>query len=161
MMMTRRRRPAVAAEEDAEIALSPLIDCVFLLLIFFLVTTILKRKEKQIQVDLPDNTASVSASTAEESIIIGLDAQGKPLLPSRDRDQDGSFIWQPLPDLTSHLRDLFQSEGPAVFDRPLQINAHRNTPFQKAIDALDLCRLQGFRRVSVKTRQLLSSENER
>jgi biopolymer transport protein ExbD len=159
--MGMRRRRAAAAEDNADVPMSPLIDCVFLLLIFFLVTSILKRKEKQIQVDLPDGTASVAASVAEESIVIGLDAGGNAMRPAESKDKDGSYVWQPLGDLAAYLKTLADAGGPLVLDRPLLINAHRDAPFQKAIDALDLCKLQGFSRVSVKTRQHLASENER
>lgn len=141
--------------------MSPLIDCVFLLLIFFLATSILKRKEKQIQVDLPDGTASVAALVAEDTIVIGLDSKGEPTLPAEARDKDGSYVWLPLADLASHLKSLVDTRGPSVLEQPLLINAHRDAPFQKAIDALDLCTLQGFSRVSVKTRQHLGTEDER
>ncbi|MEP4076349.1 ExbD/TolR family protein [Haloferula sp.] len=159
--MRMRRRRAAFAEDGAEVPLSPLIDCVFLLLIFFLVTSILKRKEKQIQVDLPDGTASVAALVAEESIVIGIDAEGKPTVPADSRDKDGSYVWLPLDDLAGHLKTLVLEGGPGVLEQPMLINAHRDAPFQKAIDALDLCKLQGFSRVSVKTRQHLASEDER
>ena len=46
---------AIKQEEDApvEVQLTPLIDCVFLLLIFFLVSSQLKKVEKRLEVDLP------------------------------------------------------------------------------------------------------------
>lgn len=133
--------------------MSPLIDCVFLLLIFFLVTTMLKRKEKQIVVEMPDSTASVAVETREEQLLIGLDASGAALAPLDARDKDGGILWRPIDDLAIHLKEIVEARGPAALDLPLQINAHREAPFQKAIDALDLCKLQGFRQVSVKTRQ--------
>jgi len=157
-MRIRRRQRVGAGGDNAEVALSPLIDCVFLLLIFFLVTSILKRKEKQIQVDLPDSTASVSAATVEDIIVIGIDEIGNTLIPASAKDKDGGYQWQRLPDLAAHLQQLVNTQGIEVLNRPLQINAHRETPFQKAIDAIDLCKLQGFTRVSVKTRQLIAGE---
>lgn len=159
--MGLRRRRRQVEEEQADVAMSPLIDCVFLLLIFFLVTSILKRKEKQIQVALPDSTASVSADTAEALTVLGLDVDGRAMSPGQVRDKDGSYIWQPVPDLALYLKQLVAARGVELLERPLQINAHRDTPFQKAIDALDLCQLQGFTRVSIKTRQLLADEKTR
>ena len=46
---------AIKQEEEAsvEVQLTPLIDCVFLLLIFFLVSSQLKKVEKRLEVDLP------------------------------------------------------------------------------------------------------------
>ena len=40
-------------EDEPEVSMSPLIDCVFLLLIFFLVSTMTKVKNRDIPVDLP------------------------------------------------------------------------------------------------------------
>ena len=40
-------------DEKAEVSMSPLIDCVFLLLIFFLVATMVKKENKDIEIDLP------------------------------------------------------------------------------------------------------------
>ena len=40
-------------ESAVEVQLTPLIDCVFLLLIFFLVSSQLKKVEKRLEVDLP------------------------------------------------------------------------------------------------------------
>ena len=44
-------------EEKVDIQMSPLIDCVFLLLIFFLVTTMMKKWEMQIPLSLPEMTS--------------------------------------------------------------------------------------------------------
>ena len=40
-------------DDKVEVQMSPLIDCVFLLLIFFLVTTMMKKWEMQIPLTLP------------------------------------------------------------------------------------------------------------
>lgn len=47
-------------EDKVEVQMSPLIDCVFLLLIFFLVTTMMKKWEMQIPLSLPSMTSSLS-----------------------------------------------------------------------------------------------------
>ena len=49
-------------DDRAEVQMSPLIDCVFLLLIFFLVTTMMKKWEMQIPLSVPPMGASVSAT---------------------------------------------------------------------------------------------------
>ena len=43
-------------ETEPEISMSPLIDCVFLLLIFFLVAGMTKVKNKDIAIDLPSSS---------------------------------------------------------------------------------------------------------
>ena len=47
-------------DDKVEVQMSPLIDCVFLLLIFFLVTTMMKKWEMQIPLTLPTMTSSLS-----------------------------------------------------------------------------------------------------
>lgn len=148
----RRRRRHSPATDEAEVPLSPLIDCVFLLLIFFLVTTIIKRKEKQIQVNMPETASAVAAAHREVTMVIGLDRHGSVLAPQSGTDADGSIVWHPVADLAAYLKQAVAANGQEVMAQPLQINAHRQTPFQQAINALDICKLQGFSNVSVKIR---------
>ena len=49
-------------DDKVEVQMSPLIDCVFLLLIFFLVTTMMKKWEMQIPLTLPTMTSSLSTT---------------------------------------------------------------------------------------------------
>jgi len=68
--MRRRHRRRRSKEEDPEVSMSPLIDCVFLLLVFFLATTMLKKKEKQIPIQMPDmNLTSSKEATPEVTVI--------------------------------------------------------------------------------------------
>jgi biopolymer transport protein ExbD len=147
----RRRRRATGPEEPAEVPMSPLIDCVFLLLIFFLVTTIIKRKEKQITIEMPDSTASVAVEAQQQIIKIGLTVEGTHQL-AKMKNHQGVMQWAPIENLTVYLKKQVEDHGVTFFSKPIQISADRNTPFQKAIDTLDLLKLQGFTTVSIKTR---------
>ena len=61
-------------EDKVEVQMSPLIDCVFLLLIFFLVTTMMKKWEMQIPLSLPTMTSSLSTTKqGEKTVIIAVD----------------------------------------------------------------------------------------
>jgi biopolymer transport protein ExbD len=137
--------------DDTGIAFSPLIDCVFLLLIFFLVTTMLKRKETILPVVLPDASSSLSAQAREDVLVIGLDPQGKFLEPAQ-RDPYGALTYHENRTLDRYLDDLIAETGPAVFARPVRFDVARDTPFQKTIDALDAIKRRGFLHVSVKSR---------
>lgn len=74
-----RRKRRLDTGDSAEVPMSPLIDCVFLLLIFFLVTSMLKRKEMLIPIQLPDQTAAVADTPEDNILIIGLDEEGRAL----------------------------------------------------------------------------------
>lgn len=59
--------------KPAQIGLSPLIDVVFLLLIFFVVTTSFRTPE--LPIDLPE--ADGEASSATQPLVVSLDADGR------------------------------------------------------------------------------------
>src|SRR5210317_1383281 len=62
-------------EDEPEVNLTPLIDVVFLLLIFFMVSTTFEQQSR-IQIELPEATASPE-ELEEESIEIIIDAGGR------------------------------------------------------------------------------------
>ena len=152
--MRRKRRMArfLSDGDDAKVAMSPLIDCVFLLLIFFLLTSMLKRKEMLIPIKLPDLSSAVADKPEDDTLIIGIDNQGRTFRTLGRADSDGQLLYEPVGDLASYLRSVMTEEGQTVLERPLRIDADRDTPFQKAIDVLDTCKLLGFTDVGLKTR---------
>ncbi|MBU0679288.1 MAG: biopolymer transporter ExbD [Verrucomicrobia bacterium] len=139
-------------EDEADVPLSPLIDCVFLLLIFFLVTTMLKRKETMIPITMPDSSSALSAEARDDTLIIGLSGDGAFLEPA-GRDRFGALSYQGGTTLDQYLDRLARDIGPEVLLRPIRFDIARETPFQRTIDALDICKLRGFMNVSVKIRQ--------
>src|SRR5688572_33364632 len=66
---------------DAGIDMSPLIDCVFILLIFFIVTTVFV-EETGVEVDKPQAASSVQLE--KQSILIALTASGQVVYDGRD-----------------------------------------------------------------------------
>ena len=69
---------AIRQEDDAsvEVQLTPLIDCVFLLLIFFLVSSQLKKVEKRLDVKLPDAQVVKTYKATPDIISVGVTARG-------------------------------------------------------------------------------------
>lgn len=72
--MSRFRSFSSDSEADAGIDMSPMIDCVFILLIFFIVTTTFV-EEAGIEVDKPEAAASVSLE--KNSVIFALSDKGE------------------------------------------------------------------------------------
>lgn len=70
----RYRRAIVEAEETADINVSPLIDMVFILLIFFIVTTVFV-EETGTEVDKPQ--AATATQLEKNSILLALTAKGE------------------------------------------------------------------------------------
>jgi len=141
-------------EEGAEVSMAPLIDCVFLLLIFFLVTTMIKRKEKLVPVKLPDTTSQISAEPFDASILLGVDRNGKvSIAETGRRNAEGELEYAEIPDLAAHLAAMAGKDGPSALERPLRIDADRDLEFQRAAEILDICKIQGFSNVGIRTRQ--------
>lgn len=64
-------------EEQVEVPMTPMIDCVFLLLIFFLVTASMKKPHKELEIQLtPADTAKITKAMGREAVI-ALDGQGR------------------------------------------------------------------------------------
>lgn len=130
-----------------DVLLSPLIDCVFLLLIFFLVTSMIKRFERQVPVVLADSTAAVAAEASETAVRLGLDTSGR-VYRETGRDWRGVIRFEPVDDLAAHLNTLGARSAPP----PIELIVEQGTPFQSVIDTLDVLQLQGFENVRSRVR---------
>ncbi len=65
------------ADQDFEIPLIPMIDCLFVLLVFFLVATTLKKTEKELPLELPESGAAMDVEQKEDVIVLGLNRHGQ------------------------------------------------------------------------------------
>ena len=70
-------------DEGLSIELTPLIDMVFLLLIFFLVATTFHQTEREMQIALPIAESSGPISTTLREIIVNVDADGQIIVSGR------------------------------------------------------------------------------
>ena len=61
----------------ASIELTPLIDMVFLLLIFFLVATTFHQTEREMQIALPVASSSAPISAMMQELIVNVDVEGR------------------------------------------------------------------------------------
>ncbi len=126
--------------QDPDVNLTPLIDVVFLLLIFFMVSTTFKH-EAEITLDLPQSTATKQQE--EKAIQITIDAQGRFFI---NRQQ---VVNKKLETLTEALRKVIgNTKSPA-----LTINADARTPHQYVVTAMDAARSLGINRLSMATRK--------
>jgi len=133
-------------DEEPEIGLIALIDCIFFLLMFFMVATSfkqqdVKKREKDIPIQLPTSSATLVKAEAalQEPLVLVLDAQGAVYL-GKDRLS--------LQALHDRLRDE-AAKNPA---RPIRLDGDRRTPYQYVVHVLDLCQFEGLTQVSLHTR---------
>ena len=126
--------------EDVQITLTPLIDVVFLLLIFFMVSTTFER-ESEIAIELPEADAKASNPEAE-AIEVWIDAGGRFFLGGKQLPATG------VRDVSSALEAL----APAGPRPALVINADAATPYQAVITAMDAAKRAGFVNLSLPVR---------
>ena len=72
--MSFRRRQSFGAEDEAKPDLSPMIDCVFILLIFFIVTTVFQ-KPPGVEVLRPE--AALGSTLEKNSVLLAVTAENK------------------------------------------------------------------------------------
>ncbi|MCF7730079.1 MAG: biopolymer transporter ExbD [Akkermansiaceae bacterium] len=140
----------IDVDEDCEVGvdMAPLIDCVFLLLIFFLVTTMMKKWETQIPLTVPEMTSSLSPKkSAEDLAIIALGADESVYQVVSRNTYSGETIYQPIGDLPDYLANLRETRG---VELPLEIAADRTVPVSRVIEVFDLCQLRGFMQTRVR-----------
>lgn len=122
---TRRR-------EEPDLNLTPLIDVVFLLLIFFMVSTTFER-DTEITLELPEATGE--AMPSERAVIeISIDAQGNYYVNQQEL-------------VNTRIETLKRSIQQAAegVDRPqVLLSADRQTPHQAVITAMDAARQLGL-----------------
>lgn len=126
--------------EPVDINLAPLIDVVFILLLFFVVTTTFTR-ETQLKVDLPEAVSGNPPQAEERTLEILIGADSSFALNGRQLARH---------DLNSLMAALQQeSQGDASL--PLVISADGKAPHQAVIIAMDAAGKLGFSRLRITT----------
>ncbi len=127
--------------EEVDVNLTPLIDVVFLLLIFFMVSTTFK-DQSEINIRLP--TASEEPTEIKvDSIDITINAQGQFFINNRP------LVNAQLVTLKRAIKEVAGSnEDPLVI-----VKADAMTPHQAVIMAMDASRQLGFGRLAFATIQ--------
>ena len=126
-------------EDEPEVNLTPLIDVVFLLLIFFMVSTTFEQQSR-IQIELPEATAT-AAETENETLEIVIDAQGRYFIGDRQV-------------VNSEVKTLKSAISKAVDGREsltVIIRSDASTPYQAVITALDATSQLGLTQISLAT----------
>lgn len=124
-------------EADATIDIGPMIDIVFILLIFFMVTTTFV---KDMKLDLERPKASSSLAVSSKAIRLFIDSNG-------DTYMDGESVRLWL--IQSKLRDLLSTSTSKV----VLVVTDEGVPAGKLVEVVDQARLAGAESVGVATKK--------
>ncbi|HET8850413.1 MAG TPA: biopolymer transporter ExbD [Marinobacter sp.] len=126
--------------QEVGVDLTPLIDVVFLLLIFFMVSTTFTR-ESHLQVDLPEASGEPATPATAEQIDVVIDAQGQYFL------NDRPLVNNRRETLERGIRELAAGNN----DLPFIITADARTPHEFVVRAMDAAGRLGFSKLSITT----------
>lgn len=125
-------------DDDIGVDMAPLIDCVFLLLIFFLVSTTMKKPEREIPVELPAPALSASATSSVNLQTLTIDAEGK-------------FFWGETPVGQRELQEKIREYAALDPAARLRIRVDRNASSRFLVQVLDLCAYEGLTNYGLHT----------
>ena len=135
-MKFRRQRA-----DEVSVNMTPLIDVVFLLLIFFMVSTSFT-KETHLTIDLPEASGEALAAQPGQIEILISESGGYTI-------NSQQLVDERLGTLKSAIRQI--SAGDTSL--PLVITADAQTPHQAVVRAMDAAGQMGFVHLSITTRQ--------
>ena len=135
--MAKIKRSSVAST----LSLTPLIDVVFLLLIFFLVTSEFEEEERRLDIVLPTATSAVPMTSKPREMVIDVDSEGKFYMSGK----------------ATELTEMQVVLEAAVSNNPTNqtviIRADRATAFQPVVSVMDICNRAGVSDYSVTTKE--------
>ena len=127
-------------DEGLEVQMAPLIDCVFLLLIFFLVATTLKKIDEELPLTLPDSAAAIQVQQPDTYLVLSIDRQG-------------NFYMDGTPVSLNILQNGLRRTALESPQTKIRLDIDENTPFRLAMQVLDILRFEELTNVGINTRK--------
>lgn len=126
--------------ESRDINMTPMMDVIFQLLVFFVLTSSLV-KPTQIELDLPDSTSGTKA-TSEKTIVVSYQlSDGRPMIAINDQAVTG------LDELEAQMKARIAGGPPG----PVDIRIEKTVPYQEVIAVMDSVRDAGYPKFSLLT----------
>ncbi len=119
------------AESQLSIEMTPMIDMVFLLLIFFLVATSFHQEEREMQIALPVAQSGGPISVALRELVINVDEQGRIIVSGREISAE---------DLHGIVVDALAANP----EQKVTIRGDRSVAYEAVVRVLDICKTSGL-----------------
>ncbi len=118
--------------------MSPLIDCVFLLLIFFLVGTMSKKEDKDVDIRLPESDSAIKRLATDDQAVVGV-------------DKKGNVYFEGKPASIMTLHDELRATALTNPDKQIRIDADANAPLASVVEVVDICQFNHLDDVVLRT----------
>jgi len=123
-------RGTIASAEPG-LDLTPMIDIVFNLLIFFLIASSFQQAEREMQIALPFAQAAGPISTALREIVVNVDKTGRIVVGGKSVTAD---------DLRGMVRDAVANNP----DQKVTVRGDREASYGNVVTVLDVCKGAGI-----------------
>jgi biopolymer transport protein ExbD len=145
-------RRSRASRREATVELTPLIDVVFLLLIFFMVSTSFVQNQA-LNVDLPQaNGDAQSSQDLYINVIVQEDGR---------YEIDGNLVAdESLAGLVNTLRSIVEKNAAQNNSLPVIISADALATHQSVVRIMDACAQAGLSQISLATQPILNPSKE-
>jgi len=127
--------------EDLALNMAPMIDIVFLLLIFFMVSTTFVDREKQMDIELPLAQSGENPEREPDEVVINVARDGRIYLGKSELPQD---------DLLASLEHTARQDP----ETPVTIRGHREAFHEHVVAVMDTCRRAGLTNLGIMTDDL-------
>jgi len=129
-------------KDELDLNITPLIDVVFLLLIFFMVSTTFEMKS-EINLKLPESSETLR-ELKPDSVMIAIDAQGRVFV------NDNPLVNSQI----STVREAIRQASTDLTDPAVIINADANATHQSVVRVMDAARQLSLTKITFATRAL-------
>ncbi len=131
-------RSEIRDDESTELQLAPLLDCMFLLLIFFLLATTMKKIQNELDLMLPQSHAAKEVPEAAGTLVLGIDRAGR-------------FYVDGVAAGRGKVRVALRAARDER--RPVRLDADAETPYRQIVEMITLCEWEGVDHVKLNTRR--------
>lgn len=128
------------ATDDQSLNLAPMIDVVFLLLIFFMVATTFATMEERMDLDLPQADSGTEAVETPDELVLDVTEAGQVFVDGRAMS-DGE------------LAELMQRTARRDPSTPVTVRGDRTLDYGRIVQVLDMARVAGLENAGLSTRE--------
>ncbi len=121
------------------LSITPLIDVVFLLLIFFLVATRFSEEERQLELNLPSVTEALPAAVQPNEIVINITEDGKYFISGKFRQVEQ----------VEQILQRAKANNPLT--QTVVIRGDKKSNWNAVITAINLCKKAGIQEYTATT----------
>lgn len=125
-------------EDEPAINLTPMIDVVFTLLVFFMLATKFAERERELGVDLPVASAASPAAADQRELVINVTRDGRVSIDGRALEGEALF----------HFLEDTAQRTPGI---PVTLRGDRRGAYDEIVQVLNECMRAGLSDLSLST----------